>query len=254
MPAAPANAAGRLRGAAAWLRYTAFHPQWFIFRSERDNLRAIGAQMRGRVLDVGCADQKPRWVAPAGSRYIGLDYYRTATEWYGTRPDVFGDAQQLPVRDRSVDTVLLLDVLEHLPEPEACLREIHRALAPDGQLIVQVPFMYPIHDAPLDFRRWTVHGLRHLAERHGFKLAEEVVFGSSLETAALLANLAMAKTVLDWIRARHPLAVLALVVPVAVLLANLMARLVSWGSRAEAFMANGYRMRWVKATEGVARV
>ena len=76
--------------------------------------------------------------------------------------EIFADAQSLPFKNKSIDTILLLDVLEHLPRPEECFEEIYRKSKPNGKVIIQVPFLYPIHDAPLDFRRWTQHGLRGL--------------------------------------------------------------------------------------------
>ena len=80
-----------------------------------------------------------------------MDYYSTATEWYGTHPDLFADAQALPLADNCSEHVLLLDVLERIPEPDHCLAENNRILKPGSNLIIQVPFMDPAHDSPLDF-------------------------------------------------------------------------------------------------------
>jgi len=44
---------------------------------------------------------------------------------YETRPDVFGDAENLPFVTRSANTVLMLDVLEHVPHPRKALSEGH---------------------------------------------------------------------------------------------------------------------------------
>jgi SAM-dependent methyltransferase len=106
----------RLKKLVDGLRQTPFHPQWFALKDERPNLEASCAQLHGTVLDVGCAEGKPKAFLPSGASYIGLDYYATATDWYKTRPDVFGDAQALPFADNSIDHALLLDVIEHIPE------------------------------------------------------------------------------------------------------------------------------------------
>ncbi|MGH9775204.1 MAG: class I SAM-dependent methyltransferase [Candidatus Acidiferrales bacterium] len=48
-------------------------------------------------------------------------------------------AERLPFADAQFDTVLFLEVLEHLDDDAAGLREIHRILAPGGKLVLSVP-------------------------------------------------------------------------------------------------------------------
>ncbi|GAA0195478.1 class I SAM-dependent methyltransferase [Halobaculum roseum] len=50
---------------------------------------------------------------------------------------VRADAATLPVRDASLDAVVITDALHHFPEPEAAIREVARALAPGGVLVVR---------------------------------------------------------------------------------------------------------------------
>lgn len=50
------------------------------------------------------------------------------------------DVTALAMRDASVDAVLSLDVLEHVPDYRAALREFARVLAPGGILVLTVPF------------------------------------------------------------------------------------------------------------------
>lgn len=237
----------RIRPILALLRKTPLHPQWFAFLREDEGLRQSCGALSGLVLDIGCADGKPRKYLPNDSEYVGLDYFDTATEWYKTRPSVFGDAQHLPLSDDAVDHVLLLDVLEHIPDPVRCLAEIFRVLKPGGTLTIQVPFMYPIHDAPLDFHRWTRFGLRGAASRSGFNVSSERAVGHPVETAALGANIALSKTVLNWIAARNPLAIIALLLPPLILVQNCLAWLIAALSRSEDMMPYSYRMVWTKS-------
>lgn len=228
------------------LRSTPLHPQWFAFFREAGNLRRTCASLEGVVLDVGCADGKARVLLSGAATYIGLDYFSTASDWYHTLPEVYGDAQRLPIADASIDHALLLDVLEHVPEPSAAVAELHRVLKPGGSLTLQVPFLYPIHDAPLDFQRWTREGLRFLAESHGFSIREEQPIGHPLETAALNMNIAMSKTVLNWVRRGNPLALLGALLPFTVLVSNVFAWLFAMLSRDDDFMPYAYRMVWAK--------
>lgn len=48
-------------------------------------------------------------------------------------------ATQLPFPDASLDTVLFLEVLEHLEDDRGALREIQRVLAPGGRMVLSVP-------------------------------------------------------------------------------------------------------------------
>ena len=234
------------RKLAEVFRKTPLHPQWFAFLREERNLERSCASLSGIVLDIGCAQGIPRRYLPASAYYVGLDYFATAIEWYGTQPDVFGDAQSLPFADASIDHVLLLDVLEHIPDPHRCLGELHRVLKTGGSLTIQVPFLYPVHDAPLDFHRWTVFGLRRASANHGFSISEELEIGHPLETAALNANIAMSRTAINWIRGRNPLALLTILLPFAVAFTNSAAWLFSALSRADNLMPYAYRMKWTK--------
>lgn len=229
------------------LANTPLHPQWFAFMREERGLEQACATLSGLVLDIGCAEGKPRDHLPDGAEYVGLDYFDTAVQWYGTRPDVFGDAQQLPFLSESIDHVLLLDVLEHIPEPDRCIEEIFRILKQGGTLTIQVPFMYPIHDAPLDFHRWTRFGLQRAAARAGFSVSSELAIGHPLETAALNSNIAMSKTILNWIAARNPLALLGVALPFLVLLNNVCAWAIAKLARSESMMPYAYRMVWEKS-------
>jgi demethylmenaquinone methyltransferase/2-methoxy-6-polyprenyl-1,4-benzoquinol methylase len=52
-------------------------------------------------------------------------------------PVVTGDAARLPLRDASVDAVVVLDALHHLPDVDAALGEVARVLRPGGVLVVR---------------------------------------------------------------------------------------------------------------------
>lgn len=237
----------RLRKLAAHVRKTPLHPQWFAYRHADKSLREICSSLSGTVLDVGSAEGHPRRYLPADATYFAVDYYATASAWYGTQPDVYGDAQALPIVDDSVSHVLLLNVLEHLPRPDECLGEINRVLKRGGSLTIQVPFLYPIHDAPLDFHRWTRYGLKQAAARSGFDVISEHTIGRPIETAALNFNIALAKSILNWIGKKNPLAILILAAPPIVFLVNCLAWAFSALSPDDDIMPHAYQMQWIKS-------
>lgn len=73
---------------------------------------------------------------------------------------VMVDAQHLPFADAIFQVVVCHQVLEHLPDADRAVAEFHRVLGPGGKLIVSVPFFFPFHASPDDFRRWSLPGLR----------------------------------------------------------------------------------------------
>jgi SAM-dependent methyltransferase len=79
----------------------------------------------------------------------------------GRSLDIVGDAHRLPLRTEVVDGAVLQMVLEHVAHPEEVVREVHRITKQGGRIYCEVPFMFPVHDR-LDYRRWTLQGLRQL--------------------------------------------------------------------------------------------
>lgn len=79
------------------------------------------------------------------------------------KPDVVADVCSMEMfEDSSIDAVFMMEVLEHVKEPKAALLEIQRVLKPGGKLIMSTPFIFPIHDAPYDFYRFTRYGLDYM--------------------------------------------------------------------------------------------
>lgn len=192
----------RFRRAVDLLRRTPLHPQWLL-GSNREMVARIASLPKGRILDIGCAN---RWVAghlPSGCQYVGVDYPATGGLLYGSRPDVFADAARLPVRDGVVDALVMLEVLEHLRFPSAALCEAARVLRPGGRLLLSVPFLYPIHDAPHDFQRFTTYGLAREIESAGLIVVEVVPSLGSAQSAGLVACLALAGMSAEAVRHRR---------------------------------------------------
>lgn len=200
-----------LRRHAARLAHTPFHPQWLLPRRrvtpEMDTARV--------VLDVGAADQWLRAHLDERSTYIALDYPATALGLYGLRPQVYADAASLPFADGAVDAVACYEVLEHVPDPERVIAEVARVLAAGGVVEFTMPFLYPIHDAPYDFQRWTRHGWERSLRRGGLQVELVEPTNHPLHASAVAMSLALAGPLqhCDGLRRFFLLAMLAWLVP-----------------------------------------
>jgi SAM-dependent methyltransferase len=71
--------------------------------------------------------------------------------WDTRSIDIVSDITDIPVEDGSFDAVLCVEVLEHLPDPVAALRELSRVLKPGGTLLLTAPFASLTHFAPYHF-------------------------------------------------------------------------------------------------------
>jgi SAM-dependent methyltransferase len=175
-----------------WIRVfarTPLHPQWLLGRRR---LPAGIKAASGAVLDVGAGD---RWIShqlPAGVKYVALDYPSTGRDMYGAHPDVFADAKQLPFADGCFDAAVCLEVLEHVSDPARVISEIARVIRPGGTAWLSMPFLYPLHDAPYDFQRYTEFGLRRDFERNGLQIVSLRRVNHALIAAGVLACLAIA--------------------------------------------------------------
>ena len=171
------------------LARTPLHPQWLLGpRRPPPGLQYA----RGRLLDIGAGD---RWISGAVGpdvEYLALDYPATGRDLYRARPDVFADAHALPFPDASFDAVVCLEVLEHVRDPARVLREIARILRPGGRAWLSMPFLYPLHDAPFDFQRFTEFGLRRDLGTAGLEPRAFHRPLGAIRSAGLLACLAVA--------------------------------------------------------------
>lgn len=221
------------------LKRTPLHPQWIAFRDEEPHLRALAGLVHGRVLEIGSGERRLEKHLRADTRYIGLDYPPSGQR-YGSRPDVWGDGSRLPFQEGTMDGVVLLEVLEHLPDPRTALMEASRVVAPGGRVLLSFPFLYPIHDAPYDFSRLTQFGLEQMAAEAGLEIIRLTERGGPGEAAALLASLALAKTALQSIEQRSLAALAVLPLTLLVPLINMVGWFLSRIIPVKQFMPTGY--------------
>lgn len=132
-------------------------------------------RVSGRVLEIGCG--AGRCIRTVKSRRPdlechGCDVGRAAIERARGYDDAViydvADATRLPYPDGHFDAVIMLDLMEHIPEPIKVLREAHRVCRAGGVFHLHVPcegaslsLYKPLLAAGTDLTRQAVGHLHH---------------------------------------------------------------------------------------------
>jgi SAM-dependent methyltransferase len=133
----------------------------------KDIEAAITNYASGDILDLGCGN-KPyeAWYNPKTTSQTGCDIIQSDKN----RVDVICLATELAFEDKKFDTVLATQVLEHVYDHHAMIKESYRVLKQNGHIILTVPFTWELHEEPYDFFRLTKHGLKELFLEAGFEI------------------------------------------------------------------------------------
>lgn len=144
---------------------------WLVHKLLWESLcDVIPKYVNGVVFDLGCG-RKPyaNLLSPYANRYLTFDY---SIRDPSKPPQAIMDAHSLGLAEATADTVVLTEVLEHLPNPKQAIREICRVLKPGGIFLLTTPFIWHVHEAPHDYYRYTRFGLSYLLESEGFEVTE----------------------------------------------------------------------------------
>jgi SAM-dependent methyltransferase len=156
-------------------------------------IKDLGLPEHARILDAGCG---------SGRNMVELSRYGTvsaielssasvalARDRYAGEV-VEGSVLEMPFADASFDLAASLDVIEHLEDDVAALRELRRVVAPGGALLATVPayqWLWSGHDEiNHHFRRYTRASLAQAGEQAGWREVRTTYFNSLLLPIAIL--------------------------------------------------------------------
>jgi dolichyl-phosphate beta-glucosyltransferase len=182
------------------------------FRAKRElALQYVADAGVGRVaLDVGCGTGELAFALHelGADQVVGVDLSAYALHHARERAVarresvdfMRASAERLAVADDAVSTLVSMDVVEHLEDDVAALREYKRVVAPGGLVIVAVPaymWAWSDHDNILGHqRRYTASRLRAAAEAAGLEVQRVTYYHSWLAPAAFILRKTPAKLLL----------------------------------------------------------
>ncbi|WP_157994441.1 class I SAM-dependent methyltransferase [Peristeroidobacter agariperforans] len=140
------------------------------------------------VVDFGCGaitgERELAEVFPQAT-YVGVDVAQSPEVERGGQPlpsrFVVYDGSRLPFRSDSAQLVFSRQVLEHVPQPELALSEIHRVLEPGGLFVGSTSHLEAFHS--YSYWNFTPYGMVQLGRR--FQL-EPMLIAPGIDAGALL--------------------------------------------------------------------
>ncbi len=158
-----------LGGVNPW--FNPLHFQYLGVREHNSWLKQTLCILEGTVIDYGCGNSPYKKLVRA-TRYIGVDIPECSAA------DVFvEDGWRIPLPDKSCDGLLSTQAIEHVELLDEVVEEWQRVLKQGSPVVVTMPFMFHLHGAPHDYRRFTEFGMASFFARRGFEIVEQAKFG-----------------------------------------------------------------------------
>jgi 2-polyprenyl-3-methyl-5-hydroxy-6-metoxy-1,4-benzoquinol methylase len=138
------------------------------FKIYLDEIEALSGAKKGKLLDVGCGFGYLLAIAKErGWDTCGVEFNRKRVDFilekYGI--EVFcGELENAGFQTDSFDVVTIVEVLEHIPDPNLFLREISRIIKKDGIVAIVTPNVESFY-AKTDPNWWTPYHFYHFSSK-----------------------------------------------------------------------------------------
>ena len=156
-------------------------------------LMGLRLPARARILDAGCGSGRNMVELARHGTVTGVELSSVSVERArerGVGEVISGSVLDMPFAAESFDLAVSLDVIEHLEDDLAALRELRRTVTAGGALMVTVPaypWLWSGHDViNHHHRRYTRRSLQSVAERAGWEQVRTTYFNSLLLPVAIV--------------------------------------------------------------------
>ena len=121
------------------------------------------------ILDAGAGEcQYKKYFQK--NNYVACDLGIGEKSWDYKKLNVISNLEKLPFKDNIFKSIICIQVLEHVKEPQFVLNEFYRVLQHNGYLYLSVPQVWCVNQAPFDFYRYTNYGIQYLLEKANFSI------------------------------------------------------------------------------------
>ena len=131
-------------------------------------------EVKGITLDIGAGKSPYQKFFKNSTKYIKLDKFD-----YDDKQDIIADADKIPLKNNSIDSVVCFQLLEHVKDPQKVVSEIYRVLKKDGVCLLTTHMASALHGEPYDYFRFTKYALKDVLFKK-FKNAEVEANGGAL--------------------------------------------------------------------------
>lgn len=170
------------------------NPYYFVKKGLIKGLKKNSHYMNGIMLDFGCGNKSYRDIFNV-KRHIGLDIQQGGHDHSDEPIDIFYSGKVFPFKDECFDSVLCIEVFEHIFNIDEVLSELYRVMKKNAYILISTPFVWEEHEIPYDFGRYTSFGIKHLLKNHSLKIINIEKSSNYIETVFQMLNVCLFKTV-----------------------------------------------------------
>ncbi len=140
--------------------------------------------VEGNVLEIGCGEGRGvELLAPKSNTYTAVDKIKEVVESLSLKfPKarfIQTNIPPLPFEDNSFDTVVSFQVIEHIKDDAAYLKEINRVLKPGGKAYISTPnILMTLSRNPWHIREYTAKELTDLSQQYFNKVEMKGIAGN----------------------------------------------------------------------------
>lgn len=161
------------------------------------DLRSLLTQykFKGNLMDIGCGSKPYKKFFLHVKKYQGIDFknYSINRDFEEDTPDYYFSTTYkhsllIPFRKNQFDNSVSFQVLEHHPSPQRMIHEMVRITKPGGYILISVPFIWPLHEIPYDYHRFTEYYFHNIFSDLHCTILQIKKEGSLFSTLILLVS------------------------------------------------------------------